>query len=49
MVIILRLQSEDSISFNKHMIGGVRNEHKLIVGISKVKNKGVHFCHSHSF
>ena len=31
MIIRIWLQMEDSLSFNKHVIGGVRIEHKVVV------------------
>ena len=49
MIIRFRSQTEDLISFNKQVISGVENEHKAVVKISKVKNKGILLHFSHSF
>ena len=49
MTIRFRLQTGDLISFNKHVISGVESERKAVVGISKVKDRGILLCFSHSF
>ena len=44
-----RLHTDNLISINRHVIGGVGNEHKAVIETSKVKGKSVHLCCSHSF
>lgn len=39
MTIRFWLKTENLISSNKHVIGGVKNDHKVVVGISKVRQR----------
>lgn len=49
MTIRFWLQTDDFISFNIYVTGGVGNEDKAMVGIIKVKGKDIHLCCSHFF
>lgn len=44
MTIRFHLQTGDLISFNKHVISGAENEHRAVVRIWKVKNRGILVC-----
>ena len=39
MTIRFWLQTENLIPSNKHVIGGVKNDHKAVVGTSKVRQR----------